>query len=323
MCDEMSLYSAIEPRSSGFLEVSKLHKIYYEECGIKDGIPVIYIHGGPGGGIGDRDRRYFDPEAYRIVLFDQRGAGKSTPAFSLEENDTWSLVADIEKLREHLGIEKWVVFGGSWGSTLALVYAEKHIDRVLAMVLRGIFTLRKEELRWFYQEGASYLFPDRWEEYVEPIPEEERGDFITAYYKRLTGDNEEERLRCAKAWSKWEMATSQLRVNPENLSRCADDIFSLAFARIECHYFVNKGFFDSPNYVLDNANIIHESGIPVTIVQGRYDVVCPAKTAWELHKKLPNAEFYLIEDAGHSAKEEGITKKLVEACDKYKTLVKV
>ncbi|ODM99591.1 Proline iminopeptidase [Orchesella cincta] len=309
MGDEIALYSAIQPRSSGFLEVSPLHKIYYEECGIRDGIPVIFIHGGPGGGIGERDRRYFDPDAYRIVLFDQRGAGKSTPAFSLEENDTWSLVADIEKLREHLGIEKWVVFGGSWGATLALVYAETHINRVLAMILRGICTLRKEELAWFYQEGASYLFPDYWEDYIAPIPEEERGDFISAYYKRLNGDNEEEQLRCARAWSKWEMALSQLRINHENLNKCADDFFSLALAQ--------------PNHVLDNANIIHESGISVTIVHGRYDVCCPAKTAWELYKKLPNAEFYLIEDAGHSAKEEGITKKLVEACDKYKTLVKV
>ncbi|ODM99590.1 putative proline iminopeptidase [Orchesella cincta] len=191
MGDEIALYSAIQPRSSGFLEVSPLHKIYYEECGIRDGIPWSWWR------IGERDRRYFDPEAYRIVLFDQR-AGKSTPAFSLEENDTWNLVADIEKLREHLGIEKWVVFGGSWGSTLALVYAETHINRVLAMVLRGIFTLRKEELAWFYQEGASFLFPDYWEDYIAPIPEEERGDFISAYYKRLNGDNEEERLRCAE-----------------------------------------------------------------------------------------------------------------------------
>ncbi|ODM99587.1 Proline iminopeptidase [Orchesella cincta] len=285
MGDEIALYSAIQPRSSGFLEVSPLHKIYYEECGIRDGIPVIYIHGGPGGGIGERDRRYFDPEAYRIVLFDQRGAGKSTPAFSLEENDTWNLVADIEKLREHLGIEKWVVFGGSWGSTLALVYAETHINRKVLP-----------------------FFSRLWEDYIAPIPEEERGDFISAYYKRLTGDNEEERLRCARAWSKWEMATSQLRINPENLNKCADDVFSLAFARIECHYFINNGFFKSPNHVLDNANIIHESGIPVTNCPRSYDVVCPAKTAWELHKKLPNAEFYLIEDAGHSAKEEGITK---------------
>lgn len=230
------------------------------------------------------------------------------------------MVGDIEKLREHLGIEKWVVFGGSWGSTLSLVYAETHINRVMALVLRGIFTLRKEELQWFYQEGASFLFPDHWEGYVAPIPAEERGDFITAYYKRLVGDNEEERLRCARAWSTWEMATSQLRVNPENLSRCQDDVFSLAFARIECHYFVNNGFFKSPNQVIDNAKIINDSKIPVTIVQGRYDVVCPAKTAWELYKKLPNAEFHLIEDCGHSAKEAGITKKLVEACDKYKNL---
>ena len=224
--------------------------------------------------------------------------------------------------RKHLGIEKWVLFGGSWGSTLALAYAETHIDRVLGMVLRGIFTLRPEELRWFYQEGASFIYPDAWEKYLEPIPERERGDLITAYHKRLVGDNEAERLKCARAWSTWEMATSQLKVNPENLKKAAEDTWALAFARIECHYFVNKGFFTSPTQLLDNAGIIKLSKVPVTIIQGRYDVVCPATTAWELHKRLPNSELHLIEDAGHSAKETGITRELVAACDKYKTLCK-
>jgi len=316
------LYPPIEPFATGTLKVSNLHTIYYEQSGNKDGLPILYIHGGPGGGISPLDRRYFDPKAYHAVLFDQRGAGKSTPSFCLEENDTWALVSDIEALRKSLGIDKWVLFGGSWGSTLALAYAETHIERVLGMVLRGIFTLRPEEIRWFYQEGASFIYPDVWETYLKPIPEQERGDLVTAYHKRLIGDNEEERLQCAKAWSTWEMATSQLRVNEDNLKKAADDAWSLAFARIECHYFVNKGFFKNPTQILDDAVIIKDSKVPVTIIQGRYDVVCPATTAWELYKRLPNAEFYLIEDAGHSAKETGIMTKLVEACDKYKTLCK-
>jgi len=319
--DESLLYPPVEPFASGHLKVSELHSIYYEQCGNKNGLPVVFVHGGPGGGFGPRDRRFFDPKAYNIILFDQRGCGKSTPSFCLEENETWSLVKDIEKLREHLGINKWVVFGGSWGSTLSLAYAETHIERVLALVLRGIFTLRDEEIKWFYQEGASFIFPDVWEKYLEPIPVEEHGDLLNAYHKRLTGSDEEQRLRCAKAWSTWEMATSQLKVNPENIQRAADDNWSLAFARIECHYFVNKGFMKH-NQILDDAGIIAKSGIPVTIVQGRYDVVCPAKTAWELKKRLPTAEFHLVEDAGHSAKEYGITAKLVQACDKYKTLSK-
>jgi proline iminopeptidase len=312
----------VEPFNTGHLKVSDLHSIYYEQCGNKDGLPVVFVHGGPGGGFSPRDRRFFDPKAYNIILFDQRGCGKSTPSFCLDENDTWSLVKDIEKLREHLGIQRWVVFGGSWGSTLGLAYAETHIDRVLALVLRGIFTLRPEEIRWFYQEGASFIFPDAWDKYLEPIPVAEHGDLVTAYHKRLTGADEEARLKCAKAWSTWEMATSQLKVNPENIQRAADDTWSLAFARIECHYFVNNGFFKKPNHILEDAHIIENSGIPVTIVQGRYDVVCPAKTAWELKKRLPSAELHIIDDAGHSAKEAGITAKLVAACDKYKTLGK-
>jgi len=229
----------------------------------------------------------------------------------------------MEKLRVHLGLDRWILFGGSWGSTLSLAYAQKHIGRVMGMILRGIFTLRHEEIQWFYQSGASMMFPDVWEQYVAPIPVEERHDFVTAYYKRLTGPDEEERLRCAKAWSTWEMATSQLKVNPENLKKAESDDWALAFARIECHYFVNKGFFSSPTELIDNAGIIRNSKIPVTIVQGRYDVVCPAKTAWDLYKQLPNAEFHFVDDAGHSAKEDGIQKKLVEACDKYKNILKL
>jgi len=314
------MYPEIEPFNSGHLEVSSIHKIYYEQCGNKDGLPIVFVHGGPGGGISAHDRRYFDPKAYHIILFDQRGAGKSTPAFNLDENDTWSLVADMEKLRIHLGVDRWILFGGSWGSTLSLAYAETHIDRVRGMILRGIFTIRDEEIHWFYQSGASFMFPDVWEQYVAPIPEEERNDFVTAYYKRLTGNDEAQKLRCAKAWSTWEMATSQLKVNPENLKRAESDDWALAFARIECHFFINKGFM-SPNQLIDNAHIIRKAKIPVTIVQGRYDVVCPAKTAWELYKQLPEAEFFFVDDAGHSAKEEGTTQKLVNACDKYKQII--
>ncbi|KAI9294170.1 prolyl aminopeptidase serine peptidase [Neoconidiobolus thromboides FSU 785] len=313
------LYPEIEPFYKGQLKVSDVHTLYYEQSGNKDGLPVVFFHGGPGGGVGDRDRRFFDPKVYHIILFDQRGAGNSTPSFCLEENDTWSIISDIEKLRNHLKIEKWVVFGGSWGSTLALAYAETHIQRVHGLVLRGIFLLRDEEIEWFYQKGASHIYPDQWEGYLAPIPESERHDLLTAYYKRLTGDNEEERVKCAKAWSTWEMATSRLRVDQKGIERASNDIWSLAFARIESHFFINKGFF-KPNQLLENAHIIRDSKIPVTIVQGRYDVVCPAKSAWDLKKVLPEAELHIVEDAGHSAKEDGITKLLVDACDKYKSL---
>jgi len=314
------MYPPIEPFHFEHLEVSSVHKIYYEQCGNKDGIPILFVHGGPGGGISPDDRKYFDPKAYHIILFDQRGAGKSEPAFCLDENDTWSLVGDMEKLRTHLGVNRWILFGGSWGSTLSLAYAEKHIDRVLGMILRGIYTVRDEEIRWFYQSGASFIFPDVWEQYVAPIPENERHDFVTAYYKRLTGNDEAEKLKCAKAWETWEIATSNLKVNPENLKDVESDTWALQIARIECHFCVNKGFF-SPNQLIDSANIIRKAKIPVTIVQGRYDLVCPAKTAWDLYKQLPEAEFFFVDDAGHSAKEEGNTAKLVEACDKYKNII--
>ncbi|KAJ6646210.1 putative proline iminopeptidase, partial [Pseudolycoriella hygida] len=309
-----TLYPPIEPFHSGYLKVSEIHQIYFEQCGNKNGIPILYVHGGPGTGIYPKDRRYFDPKAYHIILFDQRGAGKSIPAFSLEDNDTWSLVRDMEKLRKILGVSRWILFGGSWGSALSLAYAEKHTNRILGLILRGIFTVRDEEIQWFLQNGASHIFPDYWEQFVAPIPEDERDNLIAAYYKRLTGNNEEEKLRCAKAWSNWEMATSRLKVNAFNLARSEKNIWALAFARIECHYYINKGFM-APNQLLKDAHIIRKAKIPVTIVQGRYDVVCPADTAWELHKKLPEADFFFIDDAGHSAKEDGIKKKLVETCD--------
>ncbi|KAI9358868.1 proline iminopeptidase [Zopfochytrium polystomum] len=310
-----ALYAPIDPYDSGFLQVSSVHSVYYEQCGNKNGLPVVFLHGGPGGGVGPDDRRYFDPAVYRIILFDQRGAGKSTPTASLEDNSTWALVADIEALRTRLDVDRWVVFGGSWGSTLALTYAIRHADRVAALVLRGIFTLRKSEIDWFYQSGASHIFPDAWETYTSPIPPDEHNDFIRAYHRRLTGDDAEVRRRCGVAWSTWEMATSKLYTDPELLKRAQNDTWADQFARIECHYFVNEGFFEKDGWILDNVEKIRH--IPAVIVQGRYDVVCPATTAWELHRKWPEAEFHLIADAGHSAKEEGIRKRLVLAADRF------
>lgn len=312
------LYPQIEPFNKGFLKVSDIHEVYYEESGKKDGKPVIFLHGGPGGGTSGRDRRYFDPTVYRIVLMDQRGAGESKPAAELKDNTTWHLVADIEKLREHLKIDKWVVFGGSWGSTLSLAYAETHPDRVKALVLRGIFTLRRSELVWYYQKGASHIFPDVWDKYLEPIPEVERHDLMSAYYRRLTGDDEKEKLLCAQRWSNWEMATSRLIQDKDLLKRAEMDTWALQFARIECHFFVHGGWFKSNSQLLDDVSKIKH--IPCTIVQGRYDVVCPMDTAWELHKRWPEADFHIIDDAGHSTKEPGICAKLVEATEKYKTL---
>lgn len=296
-------------------------KLKQQESGNPNGIPVLFIHGGPGGGTSDNDRRYFSPTHYRIILFDQRGAGKSTPSACLDKNDTWFLVGDIEKLRNYLNVDKFVLFGGSWGSCLAIAYAQTYPDRVKAMILRGIFTLRSSELHWFYQEGASFIFPDYWEGFLEPIPVEERGNLMQAYYNRLTGEDDEERIRCAKAWSKWECATCKLFVDPVQVAKAEEDaIWSNAFARIEAHYFVNKGFFASDSQLLDNVDKIRH--IPAVIVQGRYDCVCPAKTAWDMHKAWPEAEFHMVADAGHSAKENGITKRLVEAADKFALSVK-
>jgi len=312
------LYPEIEPFDTGFLKVSDIHNIYYEQSGNPNGNPVIYLHGGPGGGTSPNDRRYFDPKAYRIILFDQRGCGKSTPPACIEENTTWDLVSDIEKLREHLKIDKWVVFGGSWGSTLSLAYSIKYPERVKGLILRGIFLVRESELNWLYQGGAGHLFPDYWDGYVEPIPENERDNFIVAYYKRLTSENEKVKLDCAKAWTRWEEATSKLYIDQSKIDMSEDLKFAAAFARIECHYFINKGFFDSPNYLLENVDKIRK--IPGVIVQGRYDCVCPATTAWALHKKWPEAELHIVPDCGHSAHEYGIAEKLVEAANKFKTL---
>ncbi|HEX7012065.1 MAG TPA: prolyl aminopeptidase [Steroidobacteraceae bacterium] len=311
-----TLYPEIEPYNSGMLRVSDEHEIYFEECGNPKGKPALFVHGGPGAGCDARARRFFDPDAYRIVLFDQRGCGRSRPHASLVDNTTWHLVEDMEKLRRHLGIERWLVFGGSWGSTLSLAYAESHPERVSELVLRGIFMLSQFELRWFYQEGASALFPDRWEHYVEAIPPAERGDMIQAFYKRLTSGDRATMVSAARAWSLWEAATSYLFVNEDNLKKWGEEDFAIAVARIECHYFVNGGFFEREDQLLRNvARIRH---IPGVIVQGRYDVVCPMQTAWALHKAWPEADFRIVPDAGHSALEPGTTHELVSATDRFR-----
>ncbi len=311
-----TLYPPIEPFEHGRLVVSPVHNLYYEQCGNPVGLPVVFLHGGPGGGLIADYRRFFDPATYRVVLFDQRGSGQSTPHASLEDNTTWHLVEDIEKLREHLGIEKWLVFGGSWGSTLALAYAQTHPQRVHALVLRGIFLCRPKEISWFYQEGASAIFPDVWEHYERVIPESERDDMLHAYHRRLTGDDETAQLEAARAWSIWEGSTSKLFLDPELIAKCGEDKFALAFARIECHYFVNNAFFDTDNYLVENIEKIRH--IPTVIVQGRYDVVCPMMSAWELHRAWPEAELKIIPDAGHSASENGIVDALVEATDRFR-----
>jgi proline iminopeptidase len=297
------------------LSVSPVHTLYFEESGNPGGKPVVFLHGGPGGGTDAKQRRFFDPARYRIVLFDQRGCGKSTPHASLVDNTTWHLVGDLEALRAHLGIERWQVFGGSWGSTLALAYAETHPERVTELVLRGIFLLSDRELRWFYQWGTSELFPDAFEAYRDAIPREERGDFIKAYHLRLTSEDPSVRAAAAKAWSVWEAATSYLHVNADYVARAGEDRFALAFARIECHYFVNRGFFDRETQLLDDIGKIRH--IPCVIIQGRYDVVCPMVTAWALHRAFPEAVLRVVPDAGHSAFEPGIVHELVQATDAF------
>ncbi|AFZ37139.1 prolyl aminopeptidase [Stanieria cyanosphaera PCC 7437] len=307
------LYPPIEPYHEGKLQVSELHTIHFEQSGNPNGKPVIFLHGGPGGGITPMYRQYFEPNLWRIIIFDQRGCGQSTPYAELRENTTWDLVSDIEKLREHLGIQQWVVFGGSWGSTLALAYSQTHPKSCLGLILRGIFMLRPQELHWFYQEGASYIFPDAWQEYLKPIRVEERHDLLSAYYRRLTSENLQVRLEAARAWSVWEGSTSKLFPSESTIQRFGEADFAEAFARIECHYFVNKGFFKTPNQLLDNVDRIRH--LPAVIVQGRYDVVCPMITAWELHQAWQEAEFIVVPDAGHSMSEPGIRTALIEASD--------
>lgn len=311
-------FPEIEPFKTDRLKVSELHEIYFEQVGNPQGCPVIFLHGGPGGGINSDHRRFFDPKHYHIILFDQRGCGRSTPHAELRENTTWDLVKDIEKLRVLLGIEKWQVFGGSWGSTLALTYAVIHPERVSALILRGIFLCRPSELNWFYQEGASHIFPDFWEGYLKEIPESERKNMFQAYYQRLTSPDETVRLSAARAWSKWESATSYLLVKPSAIEEFDEPQKALAFARIECHYFVNKAFFPTDNYLLENIHKIRT--IPGHIVQGRYDVVCPVTSAWALHRAWPESTIDIISDAGHAASEPGIRSALIAATERFKRL---
>lgn len=310
-----TLYPEIEPFDQGALKVDGRHTLHYEQCGNPDGKPVVLLHGGPGAGCGTKMRRFHDPERYRIVLFDQRGAGRSTPHADLVDNTTWHLVEDIETLRKHLGIARWQVFGGSWGSTLALAYAEKHPEVVTELVLRGIFMLRRWELEWFYQQGTSRLFPDAWEKYLAAIPQVEHHDLISAYHRRLTSDDEATRLAAARAWSVWEGSTSFLQQDAGFIDSHEDAAFALAFARIECHYFVNDGFFEVENQLLRDAHRIKD--IPGIIVHGRYDVVCPIENAWDLHKVWPKATLVISPASGHSAFEAENTDALVRATDGF------
>jgi proline iminopeptidase len=312
------LYPPIKPYNSGMLRVSAVHEIYYEESGNPRGKPAVFLHGGPGGGTDPSMRQFFDPKRYRIVLLDQRGCGRSRPHASLVDNTTWHLVLDIESVRELLGIERWLVFGGSWGSTLALAYAQAHPERVTELVLRGIFMLRRWELEWFYQDpgGAAALYPDLWEGYIAPIPPEERHDMIRAYYRRLTGTDRDVLKEAAAAWSVWEGATSHLRRNPDYLAKfSADARYAAAFARIECHYFINGGFLRQDDQLLADVERIRH--IPAVIVQGRYDVVCPMRSAWDLHRAWPESQLRIVPDAGHSAFEVGTTRELVAATDGF------
>lgn len=307
-----TLYPAIKPYVTHSLKVDSPHVLHAEECGNPKGIPIVFIHGGPGSGYEAAHRTFFNPELYRIILFDQRGCGKSAPHAELEDNNTQTLVADLETIRTHLNIEKWALFGGSWGSTLALVYAQTHPEKVLGLIVRGIFLCRPKEIEWFYQEGASRLFPDYWQDFIAPIPEAERHNLLQAYYQRLTGTDEMARMACAKAWSIWEGRTATLLGNKAVEDHFSDPFVALSLARIECHYFINNSFLQ-PNQIIDNAHRLKE--IPGIIVQGRYDVICPMESAWELHQAWPEAEFNIIPDAGHSAFEPGISDALVKATD--------
>jgi proline iminopeptidase len=313
-----TLYDGIEPYDSGYISVSPVHQLYYEQCGTPNGKPVVFLHGGPGAGLVPDYRRFFDPDAYRVILFEQRGSGRSTPHASLDDNTTWHLVSDIEQIREQFGIEQWLVFGGSWGSTLAIAYAESYPERVRGLVLRGIFLCRPKEIRWFYEDsqGASAMFPDHWEEYVRLIPEAERGDMINAYYRRLTSDDEAVRLEAATAWALWEGSALKLLPDPKLIDEFTEPDKALAVARIECHYFVNNCFFETDNYLLEHIDRIRH--IPAVIVHGRYDVVCPVMNAWDLHRAWPEAELNIIPDAGHAATERGIADALVRATDSFR-----
>ncbi|MFO7604191.1 MAG: prolyl aminopeptidase [Gammaproteobacteria bacterium] len=307
-----SLYPAIKPYVTHSIKVMLPHVLHVEECGNPKGIPVLFVHGGPGAGCEAYHRQFFNPEKYRIVLFDQRGCGQSAPHACLEGNNTQALVSDMEVIREKLGIDTWVLFGGSWGSTLSLVYAQTHPERVRALILRGIFLCRQREIDWFYQEGASRIFPDLWQDFVEPIAPKKRGTMVKAYYELLTGDNEIKRMAAAKAWSLWEGRTATLKGRMSVVNHFADPYTALSLARIECHYFINKSFLGD-NQILDDVDRIKH--LPAVIVQGRYDVICPLESAWQLHGALPESKLDIINDAGHSASEPGIINALVRATD--------
>ena len=309
-----TLYPEIEPYETGMLDVRDGHTIYWERVGTRGAKPAVFLHGGPGGTIGPSHRRLFDPARYDVILFDQRGCGKSVPNASLEANTTWHLVADIERLREMCGVDKWLVFGGSWGSTLALAYAETHPGRVSELVVRGIYTLTKAELAWYYQFGVSEMFPDKWERFLAPIPEAERGDLMAAYRKRLVGSDRAAQVEAARAWSLWEGETITLLPDPATSGQFAEDDYAIAFARIENHYFVHAGWLEEGQLIRDAHRL---EGIPGVIVHGRYDMPCPARYAWELSKAWPDADFHLIEGAGHAYSEPGILDRLIEATDRF------
>lgn len=307
-----SLYPPIEPYATHRLAVAPPHTLYVEECGSPGGIPILFVHGGPGAGCEPYHRQFFNPSRYRIILFDQRGAGRSTPHASLDGNTTQDLVADMERLRIFLGVERWILFGGSWGSTLSLVYAQTYPERIRSLVLRGIFLCRPWEIRWFYQEGANRIFPDYWQEFIAPIPQEERGDLVSAHYRRLTGQDQTARMASARAWSVWEGRAATLRLNPAVVEFFSTPHTALSLARTEAHYFVNDSFL-MPDQILHNASRLAE--IPGVIVHGRYDVVCPVTNAWELKSVWPSARLNIVSDAGHSAAEPGIMRALIEATD--------
>ncbi|WP_315919560.1 prolyl aminopeptidase [Mesorhizobium sp. SP-1A] len=312
--DLRTFYPEIEPFETGMLDVGDGHKIYWERVGTRGAKPAVFLHGGPGGGISPKQRRLFDPTLYDVILFDQRGCGKSTPYASLEANTTWHLVADIERLREMCGFDQWLVFGGSWGSTLALAYSQTHPGRVSELVVRGIYTLTRAELEWYYQFGVSEMFPDKWERFIAPIPEAERGDLMAAYRKILTGTDKRRQSEAAIAWSSWEGQTITLLPEPETSDVFGEANYALAFARIENHYFVHGGWLEEGQLLRDAGRL---KDIPGTIVHGRYDMPCPLRYAWALHKAWPKAEFHLIEGAGHAYSEPGILDRLIRATDKY------
>jgi len=308
------LYPEIKPYVSHSLAVTSPHLIYVEECGIAEGVPVLFVHGGPGAGCEPFHRRFFDPEKYRIILFDQRGSGKSSPHAALENNTSQALVADMEHIRQHLGIEKWLLFGGSWGSTLSLLYAQAHPDRVTGLILRGIFLGSDAELHWFYQEGASRIFPEYWQDFVKPIPESERGNMLAAYYKRLTGNDEIARMAAAKAWSVWEGRCATLKPVDELVHRFSNPHMALSLARVEAHFFMNQCFLQ-PDQILNNVSKL--SQIPGHIVHGRYDMICPVEQAFRLHRAWPGSQLNVLADAGHAASEPAITDALIRLTDSF------